>query len=366
MHRLRFKLFRIKSISLLLFLGLIGCLTPIDFSGEVAGGLLVVSGQISTISDQNYVSLGTTADTERLPVPISGASVTLHDDKGNSVGYFEDPLQLGLYKQPGIVGITGTFYHIEIKLPNGKVYHSIPEKMPEPAVLDSTYYKIIEEDIIDEEGTTTTEPFLKVYANSTIPSNSNYFIQWKVEETFKLSPTDFPDPFGVIPPPCFISQNTDPQRVVLLAGEAINTNKIEGQLVASRIIDWSFLEKHYFTTYQSAITNESYEYWRKVNILANQVGSIFDTPPAEITGNIISSNDPSEKIVGFFQASNQTYDRFYVLPKDLPFEILNGKCDYQGDFNGNTLIGFNPSNYPVRCITCIKLRNSSYERPAWF
>ena len=366
MHRFSFKLFKITCISLLLFLGLIECVTPVYFQVDMVGGLLVVSGQISTISDQNYVSLGTTANTERLPFPISGASVTLHDDKGKRIDYIEDRLQPGLYKMTGIVGVAGTSYHIEIKLPNGKVYQSIPEKMPEPAVLDSTYYEIVEEETTDEEGIIATKPVLKVYSNSTIPTNSNYFLQWKVEETFKLSPTDFPDPFGRIPPPCFISQNADPQRIALLETRAFNTKKINRQLLASRIIDWSFLERHYFTTYQSAITNEAYDYLRKVNILANQVGSIFDTPPAKITGNIINSNDASEKIFGFFQASNQTQARFYVLPDYLPFKILNGKCDYKGDFNGNTLDGFNPSNYPARCINCINVRNSSYERPFWF
>lgn len=365
MHQLSIRKI-LKSIQLLVFLGLIGCLTPIDFSADMLGGSLVVSGQISTLPNHNYVSLGSTADIERLPFPISGASLTLHDDKGNSFNYFEDPLQPGSYKQPGIVGITGTSYHIEIKLPNGKIYQSIPDKMPEPASLDSTYYEIVEEAVIDEDGISTIAPFLNVYANSTIQPNTNYFLQWKVEETFKLSPTNFPDPFGVIPPPCFISQNTDPQRIALLDGRAIKTNEIKGQLVASRIIDWSFLEKHYFTTYQSAISIESYEYWRKANILANQVGSIFDTPPAEIKGNMINVNDPSEKILGFFQASNQTAHRFYMLPEYLPFKILNGKCDYQGDFNGNTLVGFNTSNYPARCITCIEVPNSRYERPEWF
>ena len=361
------KSLRLNSIQVLVFLGLLGCLTPIEFPVEIAGGLLVVSGQISTISDQNYVSLGTTATTERLPIPLSGALIELVNDLDNSVSYTENPLQPGVYKLPGVKGITGTTYHIEIILPNGKIYKSIPEKMPEPTLLDSVYYDIVYEDIVDADGTfQNDQPFFNIYCNTTFSKTSTYFLRWKVEETFKLSPTDFPDPFGVIPPPCYIVQNADPQRIALFDGVTIDANKIQKQLVASKKIDWTFFERHYFTTYQSSISKESHNYLRKVNILANQVGSIFDTPPAEITGNIVNSNDPKEKVLGFFQATNQTYNRFFVLPENLPFKLLYEKCDYKGDFNGNTLVGYNPLNYPRRCIECTSVPNSSYERPVWF
>ena len=119
-------------------------------------------------------------------------------------------------------------------------------------------------------------------------------------EAFRLSPTDFPDPFGSVPPSCYIVQNADPQRIVLFNGEDLKTTTVENLLVVSRIVDWIFLEKHHFTIYQSALTRDAMEYWRKVNILANQVGSIFDTPPADITGNIKNSGQPGRKSVWVF------------------------------------------------------------------
>ncbi len=340
-----------------LFSVLISCLTPLDFPVEIAGGRLVVSGQISTLSDQNIIQLGITANINRLPFPIGGASITLFDDTGDSFSYAES-LSPGIYTLNNVPGIPGRTYQIEIALPNGKIYKSLPEKMPEPAVLNSTYYEIVKEEVVDSEGAFTSKDFLKVYGNSTFTSSNSAFLKWSVEEAFLLSPTDFPDPFGSIPPPCFVIQNADPQRVVLFDRSATSSSFINGLLVGSRIIDWTFLEKHYFTTYQSSITKESFEYWRKVNILANQVGSIFDTPPAEITGNIININNPSEKTLGFFQVSNQSYQRFVLRPSNLPFPILNGKCDFDGNFNTD--------HYSARCIDCTSARNSSYVRPIWF
>ena len=108
-------------------------------------------------------------------------------------------------------------------------------------------------------------------------------------------------------------------------------------------MDYSFHEKHYFTTYQSSITSDAHEYWREVDILANQTGSIFDTPPAEIKGNIFNVKDTEEKVFGYFQAANQTQDRFYLLPYDFPFPLTMESCTYY----------WYKDEYPTRCLDCL-------------
>lgn len=333
------------------------CLSPVEFKTENIGGTVVVSGQISTLEDQNIVQLGLTADTERLPLPLSGATVELLDDTGESFFYAEDFSNPGTYLLNNVSGIAQRTYHIRITTPEGSVYESQPEKMPNTAGEVTTNYEIVNEEYVDLEGIVSIQPFFKVYASSilTQAEETNY-VKWNIDETFLLSPTDFPDPFGSIPPPCFVAQNADPQRVVLLNGEDINTTSINGLLVGSRIIDWTFLEKHAFTTYQSSMTKEAYEYWRKVNILANQVGSIFDTPPAAIAGNIVNVNNKDERVLGYFQAVNQGYSRFFVYPSDLPFTLQVVNCTYSGD----------RANYPARCLDCTSIRNSTYNRPDWF
>lgn len=343
----------------LLFLPLLGCLTPIDFSVPIAGGQIVVSGQVSTIADQSTIQLGTTADTERLPIPLSGAFITLHDDMGGSFLYAEDLTKPGNYLLENAVVVPGRTYHVEITLPNDHVYESKGEKMPEAAFLDSVYYEIVNEDFTNEEGFVSPQPFIKLYANSSLPeADEPLFLRWRTEETFLLTPTDFPDPFGSVPPPCFVTKNADPQNVELFDGSTLATTKITGNLIATRLMDWSFLEKHYFTVHQSSLTEEAYDYWRKIGILASQVGSIFDTPPAEITGNITSRTDPSEKVLGYFQAVNQSYKRLLIHPNDLPFLPLAEKCTFDPNKSFN--------DYPSRCLDCVSQVGSSFIRPEWF
>ncbi len=347
-----------KNIAYLLFFGLLSsCLTPIDFETDNKGGLLAVSGQISTVLDRSIVQLGQTSGDKRLPIPVSGALLKLVDSNGEASNFVEDLTNKGLYTLPNRVARPGGTYHLEITI-EGKIYKSSPEKLPETVGSLSTYYEVSNEEFTDFEGTVLTRPFLKLYTNSLLPKTTPVYLKWSVEEAFILSPTDFPDPFGNTPPSCFIVQNADPQRIVLYNGLEIQSESIKNQLVGSRIVDYSFLERHYFTTYQSALTKEAYEYWIKVNILANQVGSIFDSPPAEITGNITNINDPSEKILGYFQAVNETSDRFFLLPTSLPFQLTMKGCTFDGSFR--------TSDYPVRWINCRSVRNSSFTRPNWF
>jgi Domain of unknown function (DUF4249) len=345
------------SVRLIYLLLLGGCLTPIDFSTERIGGTLVATGQISTIQEQNIIQLGLTADTERLPVPLSGAYIVLSDDQNQSISYYEDLNNPGTYILPDIQGVPGRTYTITITSPDGAVYESVPERMPELSGQLATHFEFVQEEYTDAEGIVSPEWFIKLYTNSQLPvTEVPAYLKWSVEEAFLLTPTDFPDPFGYIPPPCFVVQNADPQRISLFDGVKLNTTSIENLLVGSRVIDWTFQEKHYFTTYQTSLTKEAYEYWRKVNILANQVGSIFDTPPATITGNIRNPNKPSEKVFGYFQAVNQTYDRVVIFQDDLPFRLLTSTCTFDEQVY----------EYPQRCLDCTSIRNSSNNRPDWF
>ncbi len=182
------------------FLLLWGCLSPIDFETENIGGKLVVSGQISTLPEQNFIQLGRTADSERLPFPISGAYVTLYDDQGKFFSYQEDASNPGMYLLPDVAGVPGRTYRIVVVTPEGESYESSPEKMAATPGEFTTTYEIVREEFIDNEGIASVEAFIKIYVNSTLPAPPDFFVRWSSIEAFLLSPTDFPDPFGQCTP----------------------------------------------------------------------------------------------------------------------------------------------------------------------
>lgn len=358
MRRNYIRLFIRLSAQIFCFLFLLGCLSQINVQTELTSGRLVVSGQISTISDQNFVELGRTAGTTRLPYPLEGAAVWLHDEFGNSYPWTEDPTRPGYFRLPDRQAAPGRSYYIRITLPEGSTYVSRPEKVPEVNASGEVYYEIAQKQFIDNEGTVSIEPFVDLYTNATFPESSEIvFVRWSVEESYVLRPTDFPDPFGSVPPPCYVVQSADPQRIVLANSRGLS-GSTGNFLIASRHVDRSFHDRHFFTTYTSSISASAYDYWNKINVVANQVGSIFDTPPAEVTGNIFNADHPDENALGYFQATNQSLTRFFLVPDDFDFQISYRDCTYD-PFR-------DPGQYPSECLNCLSLRNSSYNRPPWF
>lgn len=344
-------------VRLMTFALLSGCLAPINVDVENAQGLVVVSGQVSNLPGQSVVQLGFTADTDRLPFPASGATVRIVDETtGEEIPCFEPDGESGLYRPTDYAGVPGHAYHVEVVFEDRGQYRSASEVMPpSPGTLEAHYdFKDLE--YADLEGVISQQPFIFIYVNAQLPDVSEpMYLRWTVDEVILLSPTDFPDPFGSIPPPCFVAQNADPQRVTLFDGSKTPTKAFENLNVAQRIVDWTFLEKHAFTIYQSSLTPTAHDYWSKVDILANQTGSIFDTPPAALRGNIQSERD-GERTFGYFQAVAQSYTRFFTYKFDIPFPLNVTDCLYYGT----------RTTYPTRCLDCTTIRNSSYNRPDWF
>jgi hypothetical protein len=338
------------------FLGLSACLTPIDIDVKKANNAVVIAGQVSNLADQSFVQLGLT-EMNQIALPVSGAQIWIVDDTtGDLIMLFESATTAGLYKPAHYEGTPGHTYHVQVQFPDRGAYTSDSDIMPPLPGTVTSRYEFKRQPYTDFEGIVSDQPFIFTYVDAQLPDNNEkFYLKWTVDEVYLLSPTDIPDPWGNIPDPCFIEQNAEPQRIALFDGDRIHTRSIENLLISSRVVDWTFLEKHAFTIYQSAMSSSTHRYWEKVDILANQSGSIFDTPPAAVVGNV-HAVDSEERTLGYFHATSQVMDRYFIYQSDLPFPLTVADCEYENE----------RSTYPSRCLDCTSVRYSSYRRPEWF
>ena len=335
----------------------VACLSPtmLDIDPTAGGGRVVISGQISTLEGRTIAEIGITSPQGARPVPITGAEVYVVGPGGIRMALYDHPEIPGKYECIGCTGVPGQTYHLEVRLTDGRTFRSDDETMPLENGKDELSNEMVLEEYIDFDGALIQEPVIRIYTKPELASGGYY--RWETEEVYLIRPTDFPDPFGSVPPDCFVTQAADPQRVVLFDGRTFTGEFPEPLLVARRTLDISFFYKHYFTVYLGSLTEAAYDYWKNVGIVANQSGSIFDSPPARVEGNIRSSG--TSTAYGYFQASNESLQRFSVQRSDLPkFAFINRWCDY--DYTRPY------DDYRPDCFDCLSVRNSSHRRPDWF
>ncbi len=346
---------RIPSSPILLCVFILAaCISPYDIDTSSKGGKIIINGRITNLKEQQPIRIQVTSTSGSRPLVLN-AKVTLIEDLSKTYELTED--SPGLYYFPNsVTGIPGHSYQLKIVLTDGRTFRSKSETMPVANGTGKTTYEIIEKEEFDAEGTITKTPTLRLVSNVAL-EKAGLYLRWDISETYYLSPTNFPDFFNDIPDACYVTNVIGSQNYTLLNGIDTKLTRINQLEIGERVIDNTFAERHAFSIYQTSITQESFEYWRKIKLLLSQAGSIFDTPPAPIQGNISNEIDSNDIALGFFEAANVTINRFRVFPYDFPF-LITQPCTY--DPNKELYL------YSKECLNCLSLPNSTYTMPDWF
>ncbi|PHN03839.1 DUF4249 domain-containing protein [Flavilitoribacter nigricans] len=336
---------------------LTGCIEVIDFDTERSGGQLVVDGSVVNGPGPFQLYLGRTANSQRKTIPLEGATVRIFDNEGNSATYVD--MSEGQYRIPEQTFSVeiGRTYYLHIELDNGEEYESEREVTPGIyARLDSLNFDFGEIREVNEYGNSIIVPTVNAYVDLSLEQTTpDVFYRFDVDEVYRLSPTDFPDPFGVIPPPCFVYTRPDLSSFTLLNVDANQPRTVSRLQVASARLDNRFDERHYFNVYLRSLTEGAYTFWSQVGQTLSAVGTIFDTPPAPVRGNIYNVNDPGEEVLGYFSAMSSDTIRAFLLPENTPF-LPYYQCEYSPA----------KRDYPPRCLNCLSVPGSSYQKPDYF
>jgi len=198
-----------------------------------------------------------------------------------------------------------------------------------------------------------------IYINTPINVNGQpSYLRWKTDEAWSFSEISC-NPLKQ-PVTCYMSDKLEPERIFIYSSEGISGTFLEKKFIAQkRILDRiEFIERHYFNGQQYTLTKDAYEYWEKVQNLANPSGDIFDLPPAPLPGNVYNINDQDEIALGYFEVSSKAVARAFLLQEDIkPFSVSAKQyiCSY-----------YSRSGYQAACCNCLVLDNSSLERPEYW
>jgi hypothetical protein len=344
--------------SILLFCLLIGGCQERIFLDNQPGDFqfIAINGLIDNSEGPYFVSVQETRNAIRAPLPVEEAFVMLVDGEGNrevcphlNDGRYVCPAEV-VQSRPGRV------YHIEVRL-GEDLYRSQPEILPQ---ILGTNQLVWEENTL----TSTTPNGLDVVTDivefdlvAQLPETTTpTFLQWQLLETFQIRPTDFPDPFGFTPPPCFITQNIGVQNFYTLALDNYEGSNFRIESVIQREIDKSFIVKHIFSIHQSSVSETYLRYLDQTNVLTEATGSLFDAPAGRVIGNILHEGDGPEA-VGYFAAVTKDTTHMVIYREELNTWVED-VCVYNQ---------FKPiDQYPRTCLDCLIIPRSTNDEPYWW
>jgi hypothetical protein len=346
-------------ICVLILMGLCcgDCKEPYPIKTTAQDGLLVVDGAITDSPGPYFMTLALTNLPGLKPLPLANAMISITDELGNSEAYFE--VAKGKYQLNGttVYGRPGGSYTVNITLKNGRQYRSTTEVLPSvPKAIDATSIEVVNDKFINNIGQEVNRWQVHTYLDTTLPSNKNGRFRWSVSEVWNLFPTCYPGSISC-PQICYIFQPVSTYNLVVINVKDYASTQLNNLSLMSRGVDLTFNGRHYFNVTQYSMNEGAYDYWSRVSDLLNKRGSVFDTPPSVIVGNITCLTNAEEIAYGYFEASGTQVTRNFIDRGVIP-TYVESCFFYAPDFNP-----FYVNNY---CFNCSILPGSTFAEPDWF
>ncbi len=332
------------------------CKDKFSFQGADSTGTLIVDATITDTPGPYVLKLGVTNGAANSQAALPGAKITMTDGSGRTENYVETGN--GRYQLAGTVihGTPGEKYKLDIFV-NNKHYQSSQEAMPAVVAKDSAWFEVVDITVVSSEGVPVKNQVVQVFFDATLPAKDvDSHFRWSIEEVYRFAPLCIPNPFNTCPEPCYITQKYSKSNLTLVKGADFAARNLDDILIQQRDIDFTFLLKHYFNVQQFSMNQGAYEYWQKVQTLVARTGSLFDTPPANLQGNIRNVDDPAEIVNGYFEAS-----RIHVNHVGVARGYIRGQlydpCQFQPGIG---------RAYTPECVNCLSVEGSTKTQPDWF
>jgi hypothetical protein len=356
-----------------LFILIAACVDPLKIKLLPETNKLVVDGLITNEAGPYEVSrsysLGFDNTTLKKPTMVTGASVWIMDDLGNSEKLTEE--SSGIYKTSinGIQGTVGRAYSLKIKTASGHEYQSDPQRLTPSGEINDVSFEFVSQGLkgnkpgqyidalrilVDAHGAEGERNLMRwrwtyVYRARTFPefkttsqvfqaSNGQFF--WSVTPIPEACSGYVRDPNV---PPLFNSQyppqgfgtkkvaectccecwpfgyNTLPFISHNRVFDGLEFRDVDLGLIPATSMP--FYDKYYLNVEQLSLSDEEYAFWDLVDKQNSAQGNIFQPNSVKIHSNVKSLTDPEEEVLGLFGVSGITRKEMYIPKEVVPYKL---------------------------------------------
>lgn len=304
---------RLLQRSVLLFLLMAAaCVDPFEIKGLKSEEALVVEGVFSDRMQNHRITLSrTTSLDEKYFKAERDAAVTITDQNGDVITLSE--AKPGVYETPVTAAVVGKTYTLKITTANGKRYSSTDvdfKNGPEIGAVNATYVE-----------RNTGEKGIELSVDTEDPTGQTRFYRWNFFETYEVR-TPFPSvwiwlggnevtfreqPIDI----CYVNDTL--RNILIKSTKSLEQDKVTGQRLSFIPVDSYILTyKYSMLVQQFALSEDAYLYWENLRQSSEQQGTLSDRQPGSLPGNILSLNDPSETVIGYFEACKVSEKRIFT------------------------------------------------------
>ena len=319
----------LKTRLLVLLILLTNCIeefVPEDLFFE---NLLVVEATITNEFKTHSIKLSRTFEFDNSPIAENGAVVEIIDELNNVYNFVED--KDGIYLSATRFAIQPNIdYTLNIATQDNAFYQSSPVALP------STSSEIIEISVSNStslDGQTGVE----ILVDSFDPTGSSKYYRYQYEETYRIIPP-FWSPFEIVivsdVPPFEVTTRFREEEERVCFNTTLSTEIFQTQtndLSEDRVTKFplkfipsnssSIRDRYSILVKQYVQSLEAYNYLNTLNEFSNSESVFSENQPGFLEGNIFSTSDENEKIIGFFELASVTSKRIFfnfneVFPND--------------------------------------------------
>lgn len=346
------KLQRIIALTLL-FLNC--CVEPYSLKSTGYQEVLVVDGFISSDLKQHQVKISRTSPIDKPGfIPETGAQVSIKSENGSIPLTETSP---GVYLTPPLMGIIGNTYSLSVTTQRGQQLTSDEVTLNDTPDIKNIYATY------SQNVSGSGKAGVQIFLDTQDATKKTRFYRWEYIETWEIQ-TPFYSEFNWLggnnvvfrDVPVSICYGSDSSKNALIQStQGLSDDKISAQLIQTLTGDSPNLRIRYsILIRQFSISENSYLYWQTLQKVNESQGTLYDTQPGTVVGNITSSNG-NVKVLGYFDAGVVKEKRAFFTPKDFSAAGYSPP-DFESDCNF-----LSPTQVPSNQIGAYLTQNLGYE-----
>ena len=291
------------------------CVEPYQLKSVSYENTLVIESLITNVPKPQQVKLSRTSPLDdRKIIAEPGAKVFVESESGEKFQF--NQITPGVYESFPFAGKVGEKYTLSITTNDGHEYRSQPVTLKDVPPIGKIYAEFV----------TSPERGIKISVDTEDTRNNTHYYRWNYVETYEIQ-VPFPSNYEVLPGATEASWRydrvdqcwaNDTLRSVLIKS---TRGQDQDKVIAFplRFIpedSYVFRIKYSMLVQQFAMSDQSYNYWENIRIFNETQGTLADIQPGAINSNVVGITDPSETVLGYFDASAVSEQRVFFDYRD--------------------------------------------------